>query len=147
MPSNTAKDAADDPSENEAKDILTTCETNTISGDLMMLALERQIESTAVPVQQGITSTLRELRLSLHTLTIKMMIVRACFDMPLADDSEEIFAIESQRRGRKLRHLGRHPRKQIGTTSKLALTGATSAQATAEMNPEEVAAAEAAEAQ
>merc|ERR1712060_464675 len=104
--------------EGEARQVLSACENETILGNLTLLALERQLEAAATPASATTAQSLRTLRHALHSLTLKMMIVRACFDLPLADDSEEIFASESQRRGRKMKHVSKNSKRNQPSGSK-----------------------------
>lgn len=100
-----------DAAAEEAERVLNTCDLHTLSGNLLALALERQLEASAVPASHRIAKGMRAVREGLHRLTPKAMLVRACFDLPLVEDTVATFASESQRRGRKLRLLGRNSRR------------------------------------
>jgi len=96
----------------QVEEQLATCDMHSLSGNLVLLALERQLESSVSPASRRLSAGMRKVRQGLHSLTLKTMLIRARFDLPL-DDASATFTSESQRRGRKMRVLGRTPRRAV----------------------------------
>jgi hypothetical protein len=105
---------------------LAACDMHSLSGNLVLLALERQLESSVTPASRRLSAAMRKVRQGLHSLTLKTMLIRARFDLPL-DDASATFTSESQRRGRKVRVLGRSPRKAIVNSTSMQAATCTSA--------------------
>jgi hypothetical protein len=95
-----------------AEEKLVVCDTRTLLGNLALLALERQLESSVTPLSSRLASCMRTVRQGLHSLTMQTMLVRSRFELPL-DDASTTITLENQRRGRKMRLLGKNTRRTM----------------------------------
>jgi len=125
---------------------LANCDKHTLAGNLLLLLLERQNEVAVEPLPRRICEGIRAIRLGLHLQTLKMMLARTCFDLPLVDESIPSFAKESERRGRKLRTLG-NGKRTSGQSKKSSATATAASLVVGATEAETQAAAAAAEVQ
>jgi hypothetical protein len=141
-----AKKKVDAAEVKHAEEQLASCDMHTLFGNLALLALERQSEASVKSPSRRLVSAMRRVRQGLHSLTLKTMLIRARFDLPL-DDASATFNMESQRRGRKMRVLGRNPRRPVNAPTPQATGGTTLSEKEAKMEGDAAEAKAQAEAQ